>query len=501
MNVLCASKDSTSENAGATQAGSMTARAVSVGLVFDLLSKSRLNLGMAGIGALSSRPANAELAVLQRLWDSLSLTLQQIAVQPMQGLQQIQENRLCWGSERLSVAGLRQLAMSGVDPRRGDVARPFYAMRDRLRETYDIAEHRIILGFLRLIIDRTLDCGWRAEQQVVFIKKDQPYRDIDQSDGSNLFRDIDGPKMQRLQHASARAKELVERIRQAERIEFLRRIQPELRPPYSPIFTNVLPYKRFRDEMLRYLGASLAILDEGLEERAKSTSRMYEQWIFLQVLAALRACGLRPISQQGLLTRARRHRFMIDIERGTRVSFLSADHKNISVRYEPWIHPVALARYSHESVYRGRSGENSWSPDILIEVMEDIGEKEKLSGVEYAIVIDAKYTAQISPRHKESVSKYNEIRDTVTNRPVVKQVWLAHPGESGITPWDDAIEWTSQGPSRPRNEVINGTLGILPPTANPGAPQGRLLNETALEFTKGLLAYLGIHAESKLASV
>jgi len=60
-------------------------RAVSTGLVFDLLSKSRLNLGLSKKGSLSSRPANAELSVLERLWASVSYALQQIATQPMAG--------------------------------------------------------------------------------------------------------------------------------------------------------------------------------------------------------------------------------------------------------------------------------------------------------------------------------------------------------------------------------------------------------------------------------
>jgi len=465
-------------------------RAVSVGLVFDLLSKGRLRLSLAGVGALSSRPANAELAVLERLWASVSLTLQRIAIQPMAGLRLVRERRLSWGSERLSETGLRQLVAAGIDPRRAKTPRPFYAVRDRLRETFDIAEHRTILGFLRFLWDRVIDCGRRAEEHILSIQKERPFRDMDQADGSNLFRDIDTPKMGRLQTASYRARDLAERIRGAERLDFLRGLSAELRVPHGPIFSNVLPYRRFRDELLRYLGASLAILDEGLEERAKSTARMYEQWIFLQVLAALRACGLIPLSQEGLLTRSRRHRFTIDIERGTRVSFRCPDGRSVNVRYEPWIHPVTLARSLHDTVYRGRTGENSWCPDVLIELLASPDDRS--TRLDYAIVIDAKYTSRINPRHQDSVRKYNEIRSTDDDRPVVKQVWLAHPSDEGITPWDEAVEWTSTGPSRPPNEIVNGTLGVMPPATSPVGEAGSPVNEILLEFAKGILAYLGI---------
>lgn len=162
------------------------------------------------------------------------------------------------------------------------------------------------------------------------------------------------------------------------------------------------------------------------------------------------------------------------------------------MRYEPWVHPAALARSLHDTIYRGRSGENSWSPDVLIEVLEKATDRLSLTRVEYAIVIDAKYTSRITGRHQDGVRKYNEIRRTDDNRPVVKQVWLAYPSDVGITPWDEAVEWTDVGPDRPRSEDINGALGVMPPVAPAMAAGDSPVNETLLEFVKGTLAYLDI---------
>lgn len=467
-------------------------RAVSVGLVFDLLSKSRLSLGLAGVGTLSSRPANAELVVLDRLWSAVSFALQQIAVQPAVGLRLAREHRLTWGSERIGGMSLRKLAASGVDPRKRDTPRPFYALQDRITETFDIVEHRTIVGFLQFLLDRVADCDRRAEEHIKAITRERPFRDIDQIDGSNLFRDIDNPRIERLRFASRRAKHVIESIQSALRLEFLRSVHAELHMPDGPVFLNVMPYRRFRDEMLRYLGASLAILDEGIEERAKSTGRMYEQWIFLQILAAFRACGLSPIGQEGLLTRSRRHRFTIDLERGTRVSFRCTDGRTLSIRYEPWIHPASLARSTHDTVYRGRSGENSWCPDVLIELLSNSADRSQPARLDYAIVVDAKYTSRITTRHQDGVRKYNEIRSTNDNRPVVKQVWIAHPSENGIVPWDEAVEWTETGPNRPQNESINGTLGIIPPSSAAADSTESTVNGTMLEFARGIVAYLGL---------
>lgn len=128
---------------------------------------------------------------------------------------------------------------------------------------------------------------------------------------------------------------------------------------------------------------------------------------------------------------------------------------------------------------------------MLIEVLTKSTDRLTPAHVEYAIVIDAKYTSKITGRHQDGVRKYNEIRSTDDNRPVVKQVWLAYPSEGGITPWDEAVEWTDLGPDRPRSEDINGALGVMPPVA-PATTGDSPVNETLLEFVKGTLAYLDI---------
>jgi hypothetical protein len=74
----------------------------------------------------------------------------------------------------------------------------------------------------------------------------------------------------------------------------------------------------------------------------------------------------------------------------------------------------------------------------------------------------------------------------------VKQVWLAHPSASKITPWDEAVDWTDLGPNRPQTENVNGTLGVMPPTISVTEGSDSIVNETLLDFVKGNLAYLNI---------
>jgi hypothetical protein len=457
---------------------------VSMGLAFDLLSKSRMRLAPSGVRSVGARPASVELAVLERLWDSLSFTLQQIAAQPATRPHRVRRQRLVWGSERLPGTGLRDLASRGVDPRRPESPRPFYALREVVEENLDTPEHRAIAAFLWLLVDRALECQRRAGDQQRAIQQERPFRDIDQNDGTNLYKDIDRPKLQRLIDAGTRAGELADRIRSATSLDFLRRQRPAFAYPDGPVFENVVPYRRFRDEMIRYLGTSLAILEEGDDERTKSTSRMYEQWVFIQTLAALRECGLSPMSHEGLLSPAARHRFTIDIEHDTRVSFRCADGRILTARYEPWIHPEPIARQRGDTVYRGRGGEASWCPDILIEVLDT---RREAVTVDYALVIDAKYSAHITDIHKDRVRKYNSVRRVGDGTQIVKQVWLAHPRDEGIELWDDAVDWTEHGPNRPLSEVVNGNVGVLPPESVGGG-----VNETLRELIEGTLSYLGL---------
>jgi hypothetical protein len=125
-------------------------------------------------------------------------------------------------------------------------------------------------------------------------------------------------------------------------------------------------------------------------------------------------------------------------------------------------------------------------------VLTESNDRSQPARLDYAIVIDAKYTSRINPRHQDGVRKYNEIRSTNDDRPVVRQVWLAYPSDSNIAPWDDAVEWTELGANRPQNENINGTLGIIPPSSPAAEGSDSTVNETILEFAKGTLAYLGM---------
>lgn len=80
-----------------------------------------------------------------------------------------------------------------------------------------------------------------------------------------------------------------------------------------------------------------------------------------------------------------------------------------------------------------------------------------------------KHARGIQEHHWEGTTKYLQIRSTHTRQQVVKQMWLAYPGEEvGISPKDSAVVWTPNGPDCPRGEVLEGMLGLVPLDRVPG---------------------------------
>jgi len=163
------------------------------------------------------------------------------------------------------------------------------------------------------------------------------------------------------------------------------------------------------------------------------------------------------------------------------------------VRYEPWIYARDIARRNGDGVFRGREGEAPWSPDVLIEVYEPTGDLRP-ARLASAIVIDAKYSRRVEERHWNETSKYHEIRDTETGAQVVRQVWIASPGEQEhgepIFFRDTSVRWTTHGPDRPlaAGEFLQGGVSLSP---DPAAKRGTVCT-TAMDFLSGLCSWLDI---------
>lgn len=479
-------------------------RGLASGLVLDLVSKSLRSVRLEGSTApLSCRSSIVDLRILERLWPPIAASLNEIASNPVQKLLSTSVRKSCFGSERFGARSLTQMAASGFDPRRAHQSVPFVAEVQQIVESNDTLEHRVIRGFLEFLERRVTECRDNLNRHMAGIAKDRCWRDRHTPGRLSLYQTEDVPRLDRLRKQLQRTARLREQLRNAQRIAPIRAAKPVFRITDTPVFRNVASYRRIQHEMVRYLTTGLVVIDEGFDERIKSTSKMYEQWIFLQLAAAIRSLGLRCRSRNGLLHTSRMFRFTLDIDRGARVTFDAGPGRALSLRYEPWILPAVSAKQSMETVFRGRSGQSSWSPDVLLEVLRTDGSADLPGDVEYALVIDAKYSSAIRDHHWESTDKYLEIRSTRTNRQAVRQLWLAYPGEHTdklISMRDSTLEWSETGPNCRRDETVRGMLSLVPPADVSGdEPETGWISRpepVAVAFMSGVLNYLNIPHES-----
>jgi hypothetical protein len=474
-------------------------RRLAAGLVFDLVSPMarRLRVGATDVG-VSHRSSQLELRLLEGIWGRLSRSLREVAQDPITSIRRIREVRLSWGAERFGPATAARLSAAGIDPRSPGAPRPFPAYRERFAEDLNTVEHQVILGLLKFLRQRVASCGANIRRHIAGIEADRPFRQHPTvRGGRTLYDSEDRPRVEQLHVALARARRLACCLAKAQSLDLFRDVVPRFSLPATPIFDHVRPYRRIRDEFRRYVRSALILLEDGFEERLKSTQRLYEQWVFFQIAAAFRRAGLRCVSHDGLFHRARRFRFTLDVDRGARLTFLAPEGRAIMLRFEPWVLPHATARQRRDTVYRGTRGESPWSPDILIEFLDRAQVGGESAEVAYAVVIDAKYTDRIQEYHWDDTRKYLEIRATSTRRQVVKQLWLAYPcADEHIVPEDSAINWTANGPDCHRDETLQGRLGLLPGTSGSAeassAPAGWIAapEDVAQDFVRGLLAFL-----------
>lgn len=483
-------------------------RGLAAGLVFDLVSKAKgaVDVGPREAGhAGTMGSSQLELRVLERRWPEIARVLLQIAKEPASALHMKRDRQQVWGSERLQARALSDLVRLGVRLDRG-TGLPVTIVNQCARESNNTSEHATIAWWLRLLEARVAECGSDAQAQIVVLERERPFRDLRLGDQLSLYETEDRPRIERLEQAVGRAERLRTGIRRARDVEFLRGVRPHYSPAQTPIFEHVYAYRRLRHEVRSYLDASSVVIADTFEERVKATSRLYEQWLFFQIAAALRAAGLRPQTQGGLLHAVGARRFTVDLERDSRMTFAAGDGRTVVLRYEPVILTEERAKARRDSLYRGGSrSAPAWSPDVVIEFHRSSPESASEASLEDVVVVDAKYSSSIGERHWEGTMKYFEIRACRDGRQVVRHLWLGHPGkEDSIACFDDSVRWTPWGPECPRTELLRGILALRPVDgANLGAGDevrdGWVTpNELAVEFVRGLLAYFGCSPASAL---
>lgn len=469
-------------------------RRISVELLLDLVSKSRMTLSWnepIQFNRVQPLTARLELSQIRRFWDRFAPILVDILEEPYIELRSSTTIRRIKPGEKFKPINLQYFVQLGL--RNHDVIhsdRLFVlptTMPDR-----NVQENKVVIGFIDILRRRMERSLKRARSE-----RDQCISCLynDENNNATLKRFLqrrEEPKITKLQ-------EIIESSEVV--ISEMRRIMYGFSIPVKvvsrekifkcferPIFSHHPKYSHAARLMRGFLRNTSIIVEQGDAEGAKPIETIFEQWVFFQVSAALQAAGLSCISHNSIFEPIARDRFSVDLDRNAAIEFEAPDKRIVRLRYEPTILPQHSAQ-GVDTLYRGQSS-SPWIPDIVLEVLVPAtGQRDYR--LAYATVIDAKYTTARNVLSRlEDIAKYRNIRSLDTERQIARQVWVAAPIEAQLQPHDDSITWSSDGEINAKwDDFILGVIGTDP--ADP--------DQTSLilkAFIMGILKHAELYALS-----
>lgn len=442
-------------------------RRISVELLLDLISKSRLALAQRPSfrhGGVQPLTARVELSQIRRFWRSFSPILADILEDPHVELRQRGAIRRPRPGERLTPEVVQRLAQRGIGARDAVRSGELVELPTPTPER-NTRENRVIVAFMDLLrrrVDRALNRA-RAERDLRLAQK----RSFGTDDaGLAWFVHLqEEPKIARLQEIVDACEGVMTEIRRAMRsfaVPVTRMDRHDFLDSFEGSYFRSHPqYARAGRLMHGFLNNTAIVVEQGDTEGAKSIETIFEQWVFFQVSAALQAAGSRCVSHNSIFEPISRDRFSVDLARNAAIAFVTPDSRLVRLRYEPMILPRQAAQ-GIDSIYRGDS-RWPWTPDIVLEILVP-GHDPRDYRLTYAVVIDAKYTkpGNVWLRLQE-IEKYREIRSVDTGRQIARQVWVAAPIEASLQPREENVAWSSSGEVvADPSDVILGVLGADP---------------------------------------
>lgn len=442
-------------------------RRISVELLLDLISKSRLTLARRMLpqhGGVQPLTARLELGQIRRFWKGFSLIVAEILEDPHIELQNRKAVRRPTSGERLSPKVVQQFLNRGLSVREAIRTGELVEL-SKVAPGKNTYENRAIVAFIDLLrrrVDRSLRRARAERDSRVARVRDAG---LDDRAISRFISRREEPKIAKLQEVVEACEEIMLEMRRAIRsfaVPVTRMGRQEFLNCFDrPVFRSHSKYSRVSRFMRMFLNNYSIVVEQGDAEGAKSIETIFEQWVFFQVSAALQAAGLRCISHNSVFEPIARDRFSVDLDRNAALDFETADNRLVRIRYEPTILPRHAAR-GIDSIFRGHSA-SPWTPDIVIEVLVP-GSDPRDYRLAYAAVIDAKYTTAGSVWGRlQEIEKYREIRSVETDSQIARQVWVAAPIAASLQPRDEAVTWSSSGDvgANPL-DVILGIIGVDP---------------------------------------
>lgn len=463
---------------------------LSASIVLDLYGKSHrtLHLLRAAHG-ISLRSMEMELRAVETLWPSLSVLVDRLNVWSATRLTLTWRQGPYWGDRRLLPTSVSRLAAAGVAPASRRSLRPIQCLVGQLAETRDLPEHRILLAFLQFLQTRIRQCRAAIAGQIAAIERERPYRGVMIGGRQSLYDTEDRPRIRRLSEARQRTEALYSDVERSARLDLFSGLRPLYRLLNQRQFDQNDVYRGIGRLVVGFLQAH-ALWVPGGHGRvvAKLTSRLFEHWVLMRLIDALRDNGLQLRSWEEVLEGSRTSRFTLDLDRGTTFRAEPVDGWRLQVQYEPWILPEAEAVRAGASVFRGGVAKVPWCPDVLIEWQVSEGGAWRTV---YGVVLDCKYSRHIGESHWTATQKYQEIRSVGSRRQVVRQLWLAYPGDANVVQClDPEIRFTSLGPTCKAEEFVRGIVQVDIPVSGAEPDEGTKRLTAIDEFASGVLRFL-----------
>lgn len=267
------------------------------------------------------------------------------------------------------------------------------------------------------------------------IERNRRFRDTPMPTGSTLYQSVDEPALARLRDLQHRSQRVAAELR--------RRFAEGAFSGTATGGWAVRPRQPLRETTRAsradspYPAASGTPRPQGVP---RPLSALYERWVMLRVVEALRDAGLEGGSMHDALIRDERKGYWRDFDDEAAVTFTGTQDRIVRVRFEPWIHPRNVAIMQGEGLYRAGDALHSWRPDIVIQIddaarpaLEHRG--VGLPAVRACIIIDAKLAPVLRMTHWQQVQKYRFVRASANDARVVRNLFIASPaGRTQLPP-------------------------------------------------------------------
>ena len=381
-------------------------------LINDTIGKSTHAREWQFLKNRSLRSQDEELYFVKITWEKIQPLLHGILDSPSTRIQK--RKKIQKITQIKSPNHQREIAKRGLDPRNPN--QPKKCIVNALYESNDTPAHRLIKSFLNLLGQRIQECIRSMDNNIEKLQENKQYRKVS-------YETEDIPRIQKLNEHKEVAFYLYTEIKEELQKKFWHTVSRAIFLPSQEHFSSNIYYIHIAKIILRYLRSSYMWTPrQGAELKTKKSSRLYEQWVLLQLIFSFKKCGIELEDPENMINQFLNIYYGYDIPENTSIQAPLNDQYKIVIRYEPLIKYKYITEESETLCHYNSNVNDWWRPDITIELQYN-------NITTYLIVLDCKYSRQPHEQQVSNILKYRDIRSIHHTYPISKQLWMIYPGQ------------------------------------------------------------------------